>query len=350
LLNNILQNIREGVAVLNSDGKIILWNKFLAELTGVSQELVFGKSAVEIANNLQLFDVADKISSIIKNNKKVKEFYLEKELTTATGDKIWVGITMSLIGATDFGNNIILVARDITREKELIRAKNEFISTTAHELRTPLTSVKGYLSMILQGDAGELNNLQGKYFTKAYLSTERLVGLVEDLLTVLRIEENKVALNIQSFNIDKVIRETIETFKNKADLKKIKIVYSKNKKVLAYGDSVKTKHIIENLVDNALKYTKHKGNILISIKSNDTDLIVSIKDSGVGIPSKHYSDIFERFVRVENPLSIKAGGTGLGLFIAKNLIEKQGGKIWLESKLREGTTFHFTIPLAIKSN
>jgi two-component system sensor histidine kinase VicK len=159
----------------------------------------------------------------------------------------------------------------------------------------------------------------------------------------LKIEENKVSLDVADFNLGEVITESIRNLKGKAKSKRIRIDFQ-CQSLFARGDKTKSKHIIENLLDNAIKYTKNNGLITIDIKSQSHYILVSVKDNGVGIPEKYLPSVFDKFTRVKNSLSIKAGGTGLGLYIAKNLVEKQGGKIWLESTQKTGTTFYFTIP------
>lgn len=345
LSNSVIENINEGVLVINDAGEIIVWNQYLEEITGLKANQVIGKPGIEIAKKVGIKNLINIFLEAAK--RRQEDFTSEAKFFTVRGEKIWIRITMSFV--SDIENekqNIVVIVRNISKDKELIEAKNELVTTATHELRTPLTAVKGYLSMLSNGDAGELSSKQSEYIEKAYGSTERLVELVEDLLSVLRIDENRVNLTKETFDLSKTVLESVENLKTKAEKKNIKLSIQPTKNIMALGDSIKTKHVIENILDNAIKYTKPDGKVKINMKTVGGELLVSIADTGVGISEKQTHAIFERFVRIPNPLSIKAGGTGLGLFIAKNLIEKQGGKIWLESKLGKGSTFYFTLPVA----
>jgi two-component system phosphate regulon sensor histidine kinase PhoR len=350
LFDNIIRNISDGVLVVNKSGKIIIWNKFLEDVTGIPSSQVIGHFGIDLALKLGVTDLAHGIIEALKNAKRLKNFYFEKKITTITGEQSWFGFTLSHLIETDGQlGDIVVVVRDISREKELLQAKNDFITTTTHELRTPLTSIKGYLSMLLHGDAGQLTQKQAQYFSKAYISTERLVQLVEDLLVALKIEENKIVLDIQACDINKIINESIENLAAKAAAKNMRIEYkSSPNKYLGMIDPIKTKHVFENLIDNAIKYTKKRGIINITLGKNEDKLVIEIKDNGIGIPKKYLSSIFERFSRIQSPLSVEAGGTGLGLFIVKNYIERQKGKIFVESEPGKGSSFIVELPSVIK--
>jgi len=247
---------------------------------------------------------------------------------------------LALIIAATVANSKLL-----DREKELAKLKSNLVATATHELRTPLTAVRGYLSMLKDGDAGILNSKQYLYLNKALSSTDRLVSLVEDLLSTLRIDEKKVVINTTNFDLSKVIENVIDNLRSKADQKKIHINYRKKAKIFVNADSNITYHILQNLLDNAIKYTPDRGRISFEV-SKKSKIIVSLTDTGCGISTKDQKIIFDRFSRVANKLSTKAGGTGLGLFIAKNLAETQGGNIWVESIPDQGSTFYLSLPLA----
>lgn len=349
LLDKIIANTSEGVVVLNRKRKIILWNDFIEDMTGLKGKDFIGQPCYRIFyNKLGLKKLTQHIYSSFEPGQKNETHYAEVELKNKHGDKRWVcTITSQIVDLHKNMENIIILFRDISQEHELISAKNEFVSMTTHELRTPLTAIKGYLSMIINGDSGELSGKQREYFLKAYNSTERLVNLVEDLLEVVRIEENQINFNFDTININEVIRDTVDGLSQAAAAKSIHLDYTSQSPLRVRADLNKTKEILENLIDNAIKYTRTKGSILITSEKRERDVLISIKDNGVGIPAKHLNSIFERFVRVPNSLSVKAGGTGLGLYIVKNLIEKQGGTIGVKSQVGKETTFYFTLPLVM---
>ncbi len=350
LLDKIIKNTSEGVAVLNRKRKIIIWNRYLEELTGLRAREVIGQPCYKVLyNQLALKQLTQQIYAT-QNDTQSRDMLpatCEQQLKTVRGDKIWVSAVYSYILDTHKHiENTIVVFRNISKDKELIDAKNDFISVTTHELRTPLTAVKGYLSMILKGDAGEVPPQQHEYFTKAYLATERLVLLVEELLHVFRIDENRLRLSPAALPIAPLIEESIEDLSQKARAKSITITYSAGLPILVEADPEKTKQILTNLLDNAIKYTKERGTIRIALEKRTHEVLIAVQDTGVGIPSRHLESIFDRFVRIPNSQSVKAGGAGLGLYIVKNLVEKQGGKIWVTSQIGKGSTFQFTLPLA----
>lgn len=235
---------------------------------------------------------------------------------------------------------------DIERIKEVDRMKSEFVSLAAHQLRTPLSAIKWSLKMAIDGDLGKLTPEQKTFLLQTYQSNERMINLVNDFLNVVRIEEGRFGYNFSLSQLEDLIDVVVRDFINMLKEKKIKFTFNKPNPPLpkTMMDSSKMSLAIQNLIDNAIKYTPKEGNVTIDIKQNKMYLEVSIKDSGVGIPKEQQDNIFTKFFRGNNVIKMQTVGTGLGLFIAKNIIEKHGGKIWFESKEKQGTTFYFTIP------
>lgn len=348
LLDKIIENTSEGVAVIDKNQRIIIWNRFLEELTGLNSNNLIGLPYSKV------FSTQLKLKRLTQSLQHIGAFrgpyYLEEQMMSGSQGLVWVGIIhSSILDLHGEPENTILVFRNITKDKELMEAKNEFLSLTTHELRTPLTAIKGYLSMIMQGDAGPITPRQQQFFGKAMQATNRLVGLVEEILSVIRIEENRVTFQMQEFSIKDLAAECLEEFRLPAAQKKITMNH-RGTSVMVWGDPVKTKQVITNLIENALKYTRDKGSIEIRYIKRQRQACISVRDTGVGIAPKHLPTIFDKFVRIDNPLSIKAGGTGLGLYIVKNLVEKQGGKIWVESELRKGSIFYVCLPLQPPKN
>ncbi len=349
LLDRTMNNISEGVAVLNRKRKIIVWNHYLELLTSIPASHALGQPCYRILfNMLGLKKIVKEIYLPTHDVYNVDSPYVSEaeEMRNVSGDQIWVSTVFShLFNKNNHIENTVIVFRNITKEREFIRAKNEFVSLATHELRTPLTAIKGYLSMITSGPMDKMSSLQKKYISKAAASTERLVKLVEELLDVVRIDEDRVELTITSFDVLSLTDEVIEEFSQKARGKNISVACHAQTAVCVEADREKTKQILENLIDNAIKYTKASGSITISMERLNNYIITAVRDDGVGIPKKYLESIFDRFVRIDNPLSIKAGGTGLGLYIVKNLIRQQGGDIWVTSQVGKGTTFFFSLPI-----
>jgi PAS domain S-box-containing protein len=349
LLDNIIKYTNEGVAVLDGRKRVVIWNGYLEELTGLNSNEIVGLPSYKILyNRLGLKKLTRTLYSQdnSQNKSNLDSPMIEEEMRGLGKERVWLGSVYSHL--YDANHNVeytIIVFRNISKEKEFIEAKNEFVSLTTHELRTPLTAIKGYLSMILSGDSGKISNKQEQYFGKAYQATERLVNLVEDLLDVVRIDEERVIINPIPCCINNIITESLEGYSMKAKTKNITLEFHSDSSIQVMADPEKVKHVLCNLVDNAIKYTKERGKVVVTLQTKKNDLIIGVRDTGVGIQTKHLKNIFDRFVRVPNSLSVKAGGTGLGLYIVRSFVEKQGGTIWVTSQINKGSTFYFSLPL-----
>ncbi len=247
----------------------------------------------------------------------------------------------------------LLIRRDLelTRANEklyqLDRAKSDFISIAAHQLRTPLSGVKWTLNMVLGETLGPLTIEQKSFLTKCYESNERMILLINDMLSADRIDSDKMKYHLVPTQILDLMDNVL--FEMTALVAKKKILMSfVNKdrnlpKVLI--DTEKMRAVLQNLLENALKYTSDSGKIEINSQVLDRFVEISIKDSGIGIPEEDKKNIFKRFFRAQNAIKIETDGSGLGLFIAKGIIEKHGGQISFESKEGQGTTFKFSVPI-----
>lgn len=244
----------------------------------------------------------------------------------------------------ELGNAFNKMAKGLKRLEEL---RNEFVFIAAHELRAPVTVIKGYISMIMEGDAGSVPPKIREFLSPVMGSSESLVKLVGDLLEVARSEAGKIEIEVRPTDIAVEIRNVLQELKILSDAKSIKMIYDYQPvlpKILA--DSNKLKEIIKNLVDNAIKYTVGTGTITISHEIKEKELVTHIKDTGVGISKENQKKLFEKFFRAKEKGTEEIQGTGLGLWIVKQLIEKMNGKIWVESEEGKGSTFSFSLPLA----
>lgn len=341
-IERIIDNSGDGIIVRNaSNSEVIVWNKAMRQITGFETNAQCRKANPHIA---QFVKDAQKEASENGDDK----IYKELQYKNYDGEEQWMGVNFSFIKTEDKIDHIISNVRDISKDKMVEDRNKEFVYTTTHELRTPITAIKGYLSMILNGDAGEVNSKQKKYFNKVYQSTENLVSLVEDLLKTARIEEDKLVIAKEPFGLNAVAGDVINDFRSKAKSKGLNLgAMGWKGNIVVEGDPDKTKQALSNLVDNAIKYTT-KGSVIIRIQKEDGFGKIAVEDTGVGIPKKEQESVFSKFYRVPNSESIRAGGTGLGLFIVKNLIEKQGGKIQVKSKLGKGTSISILLPLVVK--
>lgn len=235
------------------------------------------------------------------------------------------------------------------RLKELDKLKDDFVSIASHELRTPMTAIKSYLWMAIYKPDMKLTEKMNKYISRAYISTERLINLVNDMLNVSRIEAGRIEIRPQVFDIATLIDEVMGEVTAKAVEKMIKLNVVKSQTPQVFADPDKVHQVLLNLVGNSLKFVSTDGEISISFFADGQFLDISVKDNGVGISKDDLSKLFQKFGRLDSSYvaAATAGGTGLGLFITKNLVELMGGKVWATSEgLGKGTTFTFSLPIA----
>ena len=233
--------------------------------------------------------------------------------------------------------------------KELDETKDEFVSVVSHELRTPMTAVKSYVWLALNGKAGPLNDKMRSYLEKVYQSSERLIDLINDVLDVSHIETGRINLDIQPISLLKVADDVVTTLAARADEQKIKLILEKDTHVpMVLVDSMKLNEIFVNLIGNALKFTKPGGSITVSFAKKENVVETSVTDTGIGISQTDLKKLFTKFGRIYKSYSTiaQSTGSGLGLYITKNYIDKMNGKIWVNSESGKGTTFTFAFPIA----
>lgn len=229
--------------------------------------------------------------------------------------------------------------------KELDKAKDDFISMASHQLRTPLTTIKGYISMLQEGDAGPVPAGQKKYLEYAATGADRMVHLIGDLLNVSRMSAGRFLIERQPTDLRDIVDEELRNFHHRLDAKGLKIIYDRPSQLpKANIDETKTRQVVVNFIDNAIFYTK-KGSITINLTHENGKIILTVTDTGIGVPSSEREKLFSKFFRAPNAQSVRPDGTGLGLYLAKRVIEDQNGKIIFESQENHGSTFGFEVPV-----
>lgn len=226
--------------------------------------------------------------------------------------------------------------------KKLDETKDEFISMASHQLRTPLTSVKGYLSMVLEGDAGELNDLQRQLLGQSYSSSQRMVYLISDLLNLSRLNTGKFVIEPAEVDLREVVAAEIDQLRETAKSRGVSIVYNAPQSFpVLMLDETKTHQVVMNFLDNAIYYTPTGGEVHVSLVETATAVEYRVKDSGIGVPRSEQHRLFSKFYRAENARRVRPDGTGLGLFMSKKVVVAQGGSIIFESEEGKGSTFGF---------
>ena len=234
------------------------------------------------------------------------------------------------------------------RLKELDKLKDDFVSVASHELRTPMTAIKSYLWVALHKKEDELSEDMKRYLSRAYISVERLINLVNDMLNISRIESGRIALKLSEVNLNELVNEVTEEVGVKAQEKGIRVIGLNKQIPKVLADRDKIHEVLLNLIGNSLKFTKAGGTITVDFWEKYPYVYTSVRDTGVGIEPENLSKLFAKFGRLENSYVAVAesGGTGLGLFISKSIVNLHKGQITAQSEgLGKGSTFTFSLPI-----
>ncbi|MFH1036732.1 MAG: ATP-binding protein [Patescibacteria group bacterium] len=334
---SIITNFSDGLMVFDQEKKLSLINPLAENFFGVKARDLIGKSLLELSQYPNFLTLVSLLGEEIKGIFR-KEISLREDLILEVD-------AIPIAGKEQVESLVIL--HDITREKMIERIKTEFVSISAHQLRTPLAAIKWTLRMILDGDVGSVSQEQREYLEKTYISNERMINLINDLLDVTRIEEGRYLYKPVPTDLDLVVQFVISACKEDILRKNLKVEFQKPEKKLPrlMLDVEKIKLAVQNFMENAIKYTPSDGQITVALKPLEKEVEFSIKDTGAGIPQDQQGRVFTKFFRGSNVVRIDTEGTGLGLFITKNIIEAHGGKVWFESEEGKGTTFYFTLPV-----
>lgn len=350
----ILNSLSDGVIEYNSEFQIVLMNPKAETLLGINFNDIKRKAITPdfAKNNPQYKSLVELMyPALAPYSSSVKEIpgtpAKTMEIHTSSPE---LKLAVTLTQVIDQGGNVrgfLKILHDISRERLLARIKSEFVTIAAHQLRTPLSAIKWTLKLLLDGDAGALNKEQESFLERGYDTNERMIKLVNDLLSAARIEEGRFGYDFKDLNTDEFLGTVIKNHSEVLGRKSINLKFEKidGALPLVYADPEKLSLAFNNLLDNAIKYTPVGGQIEIKLKQQGNYVLVSISDTGVGIPDSEQTRVFSKFFRASNVMRMETEGTGLGLFIAHNIIKRHGGDIHFTSHEGRGTTFTFTLPL-----
>jgi signal transduction histidine kinase/CheY-like chemotaxis protein len=336
----ILESIADGVIVFNREDRAIVANPAISHLLNIPNDKIINRNIAEImASHVSQANqtlVLDMLKDKAINRPPMKLDWGEKTLSISLA---------SLHSSVDGTTGTVAVFRDFTREAEIDQMKSDFVSIASHELRTPLTSIKGYLDLVIHGNAGAITTQQEEFLQIAKNNTERLHLLVKDLLDVSRIETGNLELDVQLISLQALINTAVRSIRNQFNERDLTIeVDLPDNLPNVFGDSNRITQVLVNLLSNAYKYTE-KGGATIQAREVGNAIQIDIADTGLGISDEDQEKLFTRFFRASDSAVRKQSGTGLGLSITKSLVEMHGGEIWIKSKLNKGTTVSFTMPL-----
>ena len=337
-LNSILSYMTDGVLATNRRGKITMINDMAKKQLGVQKEEVLNKSILELLKIEDEYELRDLIT-------QVPELMIDSQ--DANGEYLSLRVRFALVRReSGFISGLVAVLHDTTEQEKEERERRLFVSNVSHELRTPLTSVKSYLEAL---DEGALSEPVAPDFIKVSLDeTNRMMRMVTDLLHLSRIDNATSHLDVELINFTAFITFILNRFdqiRGQDEEKKYELVRDYPiTSVWIEIDTDKMTQVIDNILNNAIKYSPDGGRITVTMKTTDDQMILSISDQGLGIPKQDLPRIFDRFYRVDRARSRAQGGTGLGLAIAKEIIKQHKGFIWAKSEYGKGSTFTIVLP------
>jgi len=351
VLETVLYNASDGVFALDSLGNIITFNKVMEELTGYLFEDVRNRPADEFIRIFENFAPLEAKAYCPSSSQSIEKFIYSNEkltLVSRDGRKSYVKMVSTSIPA---GQGVevgcIITLTDITREIELDIMRLDFVSMAAHELRTPITSIRGYLEVLSDEIKGSLSDVHKQYFDRLEISSERLYILVENLLNISKIERGALVLDKKAEVWVSIVKEEVEKFSELAENSNLTLRFVESGVALSsvFVDKKIIGEVLSNLLDNAIKNSSENGWIEIILEEKDGFVVTHIKDNGMGIPPASIPHVFKKFYKATNVLKKGEEGTGLGLFIAKEIVRLHEGRIWVESEEGKGSTFSFTVPV-----
>ncbi len=338
ILNDVIEYFFHGIILFGKNQKILLINsttfKMLAIAKDLKEKILEKKNYKELKKNENYL----KILNFLKQKN-----ILEKEISF---NKYHLNLK-KIIFDKNKEIDYLLILNDITKEKDIQQMQSDFLALTAHQLRTPLSGIRWTLEMFLDGSLGKIDREQRKYIQQLADNSKKLIKIINKFLDVAQIQEGKVIANKEMSDIINLTNTVIDLIKPLLEEKKIDIKFNcEKKKETVRIDKEKIKLVIQNLLENAIKYSKKGSTIKINIKNNKKYLIFSIQDNGYGIPTEEQRKIFTKFFRGSNIKKIDTDGSGLGLFVIKNIIEGHNGSISFKSDGKnKGTTFYFRLPI-----
>jgi len=333
----ILRSMVEGVAVIGADEHILFSNAAFAQILGVDAATCEGRRPVEVIRQPELLAA---VQRVLAGHETV-----HSEMVMGTVRPRSFAVTAAPVRA-DGTTGAVLVLHDISELRRLERVRRDFVANVSHEFKTPLTAIQGFAETLLAGALDDRQNRQ-RFLEIIRDHARRLARLTDDLLKLALIEAGKLDLELRPVAVAELIDSCIETTRLKAEEKQHALLVECPAGLPpARGDFRRLQEVLQNLLDNAVQYTPAGGRIAVRAQAVNGTVVITVSDTGIGIPLADQARIFERFYRVDAARSRAVGGTGLGLAISRHIVEAHSGRIWVESAVGQGSDFHFALPIS----
>lgn len=351
----LVASIGEGVMVINGSRQIQLFNKAAQQLTGWDES-----SAQGIDYNLVLLLHDDKEQELTPANNPFDAAWDKHQqvtcdnlfMTARDGRKIALNLSISpILGTNNTVSGAIALFRDVSHEKAVERQKDEFVSTASHEMRTPVAAIEGYISLAMNPNIATIDERAMNYLNKAHESIQHLGELFRDLLSVTKAEEGSLQMKIEPLNLSELLQGVAEDMQFVAQKKNLNLTYqlsNSSGKALAplyyvAANPERLREVVMNLIDNAIKFTA-EGGITVTLTGDDKFVQIDVSDTGLGISNEDIPHLFQKFYRIDSSATRTIGGTGLGLYLCRTVVELFNGRIWVTSKNNQGSSFHIELP------
>jgi two-component system, OmpR family, phosphate regulon sensor histidine kinase PhoR len=326
----VLSHLGEGVFLVDDAGVIRLWNPSAEAITGLGAGAVRGRRAADA--------IPGWLERVPVDEERARALTLPVELE---GRTLWLSIS-----GVRFSGGTVYTFRDLTEERRLEQMRSDFVATVSHELRTPLAAIHGAVLTISERGRELEPALHDRLLSIVLEQSERLSALVEQILLAAQLDSGGLQVSRERFDAAHLARNVIETSRPRLPAGVEVELAAPSGLPSVLGDSSRTRHVLSNLLDNAIKYSPDGGRIDVLVSPADGRLRFTVRDEGLGIPRREQDRIFEKFYRLDAPMSRGVGGSGLGLYICRELVGRMGGRIWVSSEPGAGSSFSFELPLA----
>lgn len=358
LANLVLNSIEEGVIIVHPSGVVLLANPAAMRMLGVNDTSailnvqISSLLRLENGEGMKLEDSVNPVLLAINSGEK----YSTRDFVLVNLIEQRKPVAISVVSTNSGQNERIITLRDISRELEEEGEQTEFISTASHEMRTPVASIEGYLGLALNPKTATIDERARKYLEEAHTSSKHLGRLFKDLLDVTKLDDKKIRVQLSPVEMTSTVRSIANGQVPQMSEKGIHYTFGSNgtstsgngrflnQEVYASVDIDFLREAVNNLVENAIKYTAEGGGIWVNVRGDDDRVLINVTDTGIGISPDDLKHVFQKFYRADNSQTRTVGGTGLGLYLVKQRVEAMGGKVWAESSFGEGSTFYLSFP------